>query len=613
MRMTKTVTLGLGLALVAGMVTAPVVTARAETVRESYIVPTKHGDLYVEVAKPSADFSGPVILTYSPYSNLWVTLKGTRTYDADRWTKQGYIRVFADVVGTGNSGGCYDYGGKREKDTAHALVEWVAKQKWSNGKIGMIGGSYEGTTAIAAATTKPRHLTTIVPEGAISRWYDYAYSSGVRYLHNNEYLGHQGASALDDEGFDTPVAFDFGLAVPPPLDVQDPTWAERVGSTMSPCDEIEHTERGYDDTPDYDKFWVERDYVRDADKIDIPVLVSHNWGDWNVKQEHAINLYRALKRSPNKKLYMGSRWDDHGVPGGKYQKTVDAWFAHYLKGVDNGIEDMPDVTSQMADYDGATKWYTGKWPKTTDVELIAQNQPPTEIGGHPWFILPTKPIMFPGSPPPRAGFPSTGINTESHANHHGRSNHDWFWFESPLLDRNVRIFGEVKVQIYSTIGRKWITYTPSIVDVDPAVHTTVANNHVSTDPKGLVAVTRGWLDTRYRKSLSKQVDVEVGKPFQTTVIAKPTDYTFKKGHYIALNIQTEQNEWMVPKPYVGCDDLPEPSPGDTDNCLYVRINWEEAKTRVILPIVDAPKNSLKLFMPPGHDHGKKKCGLPVCP
>ena len=55
---------------------------------------------------------------------------------------------------------------------------------------------------------KPPHLTTIIPEAAISRWYHYAYSGGIRYFLNNE--------NPTDEGIDTPLGFDFGFAIRPP-------------------------------------------------------------------------------------------------------------------------------------------------------------------------------------------------------------------------------------------------------------------------------------------------------------------------------------------------------------------------------------------------------------
>lgn len=301
--MGKTVRRAFTLALVAIGLQAPPAAAY-ETTNESYVVDTRHGQMYVEVVRPTengATVRGPAIFTYSPYSVLG------RNGDASRWVPRGYARVWADVVGTGNSGGCYDYGGIREKETGYDLVEWIAAQPWSTGKVGMLGASYNGTTATATAVMDPPHLATIVPEAGISRWYEYAYSGGIRYFLNNE--------NPSDEGVDTPLAFDFGFAIPPPLDVNDPTWAERVETTVRPCDELVHSERGYDnDTPDYDSFWLERDYVAAAGRIDVPVLVAHNWGDWNVKQEEAINLYRALRNAPVKKLFMGTRWSGHGRP-----------------------------------------------------------------------------------------------------------------------------------------------------------------------------------------------------------------------------------------------------------------------------------------------------------
>jgi X-Pro dipeptidyl-peptidase len=538
---------------------------------ESYVVPTRHGELYVEVVRPidsaGQTVRGPAIFTLSPYSILG------RNDDASHWVPHGYARVWGDVVGTGNSGGCFDYGGRREKESGYDLVEWIARQPWSTGKVAMIGGSYNGTTATATAVMRPPHLTTIVPEAGISRWYDYAYSGGIRYFLNNE--------NPTDEGVDTPLAFDFGLALPPPLDVSGAGWADRVRSTITPCDELTHTQYGYDDTPDYGAFWLERDYIVDAPKIRIPVLVAHNWGDWNVKQEDGIKLYRALTNSANRKLYMGTRWEGHGRPGGDYQKTVDAWFDHYLMGVPNGIQRTADVHSEMSTYDGPVGWYAGSWPSTRDVTLFAQY---ASGGDYPWRLLPSGPAVTPASP--QATFVSTGTNTETAANANPRANEGWLWFETPLLARDVRIFGEVRVRLWSTVERSWITYTPTIVDIDPSQRILGPGQAIALDDRGLYSTTRGWLDSRYAQTLTKQSFIEPGQPFGITIVEKPQDYTFKKGHLIGLNVQTEINDWSLPKPLAGCVTLA---------CNTVRINWEAGKTAVTLPIVGAPKNPAILF------------------
>lgn len=559
--------------LLAAAPAAPAASKPFDIVTKDYIVPTRHGKIYVEVAHPARNgeiVEAPAIFTYSPYSLLGAPPHFRRSSGVSRWVPQGYARVWADVVGTGNSGGCYDYGGKREKQTGYDLVEWIGTRKWSTGKVAMIGGSYEGTTATAAAVTDPPHLTTIVPEAAISRWYEYAYSGGIRYSGNNE--------NPTDEGFDTPFAFDFGLAVPPPLDVTNPSWGDRVEDAVTPCEEVEHTEHGYDTTPDYDRFWRERDYIRKADNVDIPVLVAHNWGDWNVKQEEAINLYRALDNSPNRKLYMGTRWAGHGTPGGKdspYYNTVEAWMDHYLMGADNGIQNMPKIHSMRSDYTGPLTEYAGGWPDTSAVKLWGQR---VDTGGYQWRLLPSRPPRPGGDRAAR--YLSTGTNAELDANTAPHANTEWVFYQSPVLERDVRIFGKIEVQIYSTIDREWITYTPTIIDYDPTIGT------AAMSPYGPVSVTRGWLDSRYRKSLAERVPVEPGKRFSMKVVEKPQDYTFKKGHRIGLTVQTEIIEWNVPKP-----------PPCTTPCPEVRTHWQIGNTNVTLPVVNAPSNLRRLFEP----------------
>ena len=594
----------MGVALAVAAIASAFVAPQAQAapfdqVTASYIVPTDHGKLYLAVVHPARGekiVPGPVILSYTPYAALG------RNGDADTFVPDGYVRATADVVGTGNSGGCWDYGGKKEQRTAYQLVEWIAKQKWSTGKVGMIGGSYVGTTATMAAAARPPHLTTIVPQAGISHWYGYAYSGGVRYTYTNEPLGHEGTSALDDEGFDTPLAFDFGLAIPPPIDVQGEDWQGRVASTIAPCDELEHTQHGYDDTPDYNAFWKERDYLKDAAKITIPVLVSHNWGDWNVKQDEGWELFKALKNSENAVMFFGSRYEDHGAPAHEdYGKTVKKWFDHYLMGKDTGVDKLPAVISQTSDSNGAGKLIYGV-PKTRDVHLIGQMWPLVEPGQYAWQLLPHKPIDMSFGPSPDTSatqFPITGANLESHASHHGQANHEWFWLESPPLKKDIRIFGEIKVQIYSSVEREWITLTPSLYDVDPGDHQIVAGNHIATDPKAVVAMTRGFLDSRYREGLGKQVMVKPGKAFEATVETHPIDYTIKAGHYLALNIQTEIIEWMLPKIYPGCDAVPDPQ--NEDCCSYIKIFLDEARTRVILPVVNGPKDAGSLFGG-AHDH-----------
>src|SRR5687768_14627722 len=89
----------------------------------------------------------PVLLTYSPYNTLAENTPGNLANDdlGQKFVPRRYARAVADVLGTRNSSGCWDYGGANETQSGVDLVKWLAHQRWANGRVGMIGGSYDGT------------------------------------------------------------------------------------------------------------------------------------------------------------------------------------------------------------------------------------------------------------------------------------------------------------------------------------------------------------------------------------------------------------------------------------------------------------------------------------
>jgi X-Pro dipeptidyl-peptidase len=538
------------------------------SVTVSYVVPTRDAQIYLEVVQPTAAgrvVPAPVILTYSPYSILG------RNGDADHWVPLGYARAYADVIGTGNSGGCYDYGGNREKRTGHDVVEWLARQLWTTGKVGMLGGSYDGTTQYATAITHPRGLAAIVPEAAISRWYDYAYAGGIRYTDTDEDLGHEGPGAAGDEGVDTPLGFDYGFAIPPPADVQDADWQQRVGSTIRPCDELAHTGEAYNLTPDYDGFWLDRDYVKDLPSVHIPVLVASNWGDWNVKQKNGWDAYHALTHSICRKLYMGTRWAGHGTPpGAAYSQTVDRWFARWLKGERNGVERMPAVTSQTSDDKKALSYLAGPEPRPASLPLYLGG----DVGAGTL------------SPAPRdatkggtvaISYLDTGTNTEAFAATHPYATGPYLAFTSPVLKRDVRVFGRPTLRLWSAVSAQWETITPSLLDLDPAKYGGSGAATSATDPSAAVALTRGWLDSRYRDGLDHEVPMTPNALTSMSIALFPTDYTVRKGHRLVLLVQSEDLDWAIAKP----------DPARTDPTVL--IDWNRARSSLTLPVVGSTR------------------------
>ncbi|MDQ3991294.1 MAG: CocE/NonD family hydrolase, partial [Actinomycetota bacterium] len=103
----------------------------------------------------------PVILTYSPYNNLNGAQPANSSI-AMRYNPRGIAFASADLLGTRGSTGCWDYGGLKEQQSGVDVVKFLAGKKantegefltWSNGNVGMTGGSYNGTTATMVAAT----------------------------------------------------------------------------------------------------------------------------------------------------------------------------------------------------------------------------------------------------------------------------------------------------------------------------------------------------------------------------------------------------------------------------------------------------------------------------
>jgi X-Pro dipeptidyl-peptidase len=482
----------------------PGAASAAEPIFEKYKVPTVGGaEINVEVMRPADNPAAPVILTYSPYNTLSETTTPNLANDdlGQRYVPRGYARAVADVLGTRNSSGCWDYGGAAEQQSGVDLVNFLAAQPWTNGRVAMIGGSYDGTTAtmVAARGEDVPGLVAIVPIAGISRWYGYAYGDGVRYFLNSE--------RPTDEGIDTPLAFDFGLARTPPTDPTDPLYAEKLASRANPCESADHTVKGYDRTPDYDSFWLERDYRKDAANIRAAALVAHGWQDYNVKQEEGVDLYRALTNTPFKRLYM---WQaGHSTPGApNWQPLLDRFFDHTLLGADNGVDTEPPVITEGR---SASQTSTGfrtetDWPppdtRLTTLELT---------GGT---------------------FTDTGSTTEEQSTRMPEAQTSWLFRTGGPLAADTRMTGAARLRLTLSVDRDHAQLAPVLVDVAPDGTTKT--------------VSRGFLNLRYRNGLGQAEPIPPDEPIQATVTFKPQDQTFEAGHRIGVILQGSNTVWAVP-------------------------------------------------------------------
>lgn len=135
----------------------------------------------------------------------------------ENFVPHGYAFAAVSVRGTGQSGGCMDFMGPVEQKDIDRTLTWLGTQDWSNGNVGMIGKSYDGSTPWTAAATGNAHLKTIVPIVGMPSIMDasirYGHSGLLTYLGGgNHHLYWINSLAPDNGGLKPDRAFCPGIA-----------------------------------------------------------------------------------------------------------------------------------------------------------------------------------------------------------------------------------------------------------------------------------------------------------------------------------------------------------------------------------------------------------------
>ncbi|MCP4247847.1 MAG: CocE/NonD family hydrolase, partial [bacterium] len=125
------------------------------------MVPMRDGvKLAVDIFRPEGEGRSPIVLSQIPYNKNGGASRA-------RWlAARGYAVVNADVRGRYESEGDWDPFDPKHKTDGYDLVEWLARQPWSTGKVGTWGLSYMGWTQWWTATQTPPALVCMVPEVA---------------------------------------------------------------------------------------------------------------------------------------------------------------------------------------------------------------------------------------------------------------------------------------------------------------------------------------------------------------------------------------------------------------------------------------------------------------
>jgi putative CocE/NonD family hydrolase len=288
--------------------------------------------LVADITLPERGKSFPVVLVRTPYARVSDRIVGW----ADFFAASGYAFVAQDVRGRGDSGGTFEPWAC-EFDDGYDTIEWVAAQDWCNGRVGTLGGSYEGWTQWAAAARHPPALKAMVTSGSPGRWFrDWPYRYGAFYAADYfEWLARTSGRLVQ------PVPFpDWSFVVnhrqPRRLDADSGLPLARWQEAL--------------DHDTYDEYWHSLD-ITGYEEMDIAVL--HVTGWWDACSPGEIHHFQELAaRSPagrRQQLVLGP-FDHHGavvtgsLPSGDLgiaavgalstESLWAGWFDRFLRGDD---------------------------------------------------------------------------------------------------------------------------------------------------------------------------------------------------------------------------------------------------------------------------------------
>ncbi|HEV3475444.1 MAG TPA: CocE/NonD family hydrolase [Actinomycetota bacterium] len=341
-----------------------------QTVRETYRLSAADGEkLYVQIVRPDpAQYSArktgklPVILEASPYHGTLADRDGTRIFpdpvDASGkklgltgyFAPRGYAVAMMDLRGTGRSTGCLDHLGQKDASDLKIVIEWLASQPWSNGRVGMTGHSYVGSTPSVAAAQAPKGLATIVPSAGLASMYDHQFQAGVPY--NLQWVGPMYAYEALAIQRDMPPG-----APAPPLS-SGPTgdnWENKPNPQFGCGMQNSALTAGSGQvTGQYEQWHALRDWSDGAAKANIPIFMVHGVNDNAARIPAAEWFFADRGMRAGDKVWIG-QWD-HGSTNGRcggiygfrvlhptcrfdqFQYALHAWFDKHLmrRNVDTG-------------------------------------------------------------------------------------------------------------------------------------------------------------------------------------------------------------------------------------------------------------------------------------
>jgi putative CocE/NonD family hydrolase len=508
--------------------------------------------LRCDVYRPDKEEAWPTLLLRLPYN------KSDPRYhvmlDPVRMAKNGYAVIWQDCRGTGASEG--EFRPFNEGEDGYDSVEWAASRPWSNGKVGMLGGSYHGSTQWAAAKEQPTHLEAIFPTMISPGLRELIYEGGTFQLHTalqwglfmsllrlprmgldrekmSQFMGKliMASDNLDDEaGF---------------LPLKDQPVLKETALAPFYFDWLEH--------PDHDDYWESTTWTS-FEKTTVPVHLMTGWYD--IFLRGTLACFQGMKENGgserarnNIKLLIGP-WA-HSVDLSQQVGDIDfglfaagptidivglqlKWFDHWLKGSDHGLMGEAPIRIFVM---GHNKWRDEKeWPlaRTAYTRFYlhsdgrangsggngALDTTPPGKEGHDLFLYdPRNPVPSIGgsvlSRTGRAGpFDQAGIEERS----------DILVYSTSPLDDDMEVTGPIEMILFAATSAPDTDFTAKLVDVWPDGR---AYN-----------LSEGVIRARYRSTERGQSLIEPEAVHEYRIDLGATSNVFQRGHRIRIEVSS---------------------------------------------------------------------------
>lgn len=502
-------------------------------------IPMNDGvELSADVFRPASQGKFPAILGYHPYVPGPQTApirpsgfssiafrnaameKGNgflEAGDPSFFVRRGYVHVVASIRGTGKSLGNYPFLGPQEPQDGYEVIEWIARQPWCDGNVGMFGISYFARIQQFIASLNPPHLKCIfAPWASTDLYRDSLYHGGI--LAQNWALAW--TKALSINSYESECLSEWGearyrQAIEEALQDED----LRANPELVRC--LEQPEKGLNAlvvdiliNPLDGPFWEKRKV--DYKPISVPAYIGADWGIYGLHLQGAFRSWENLT-SPKKMVIGPPAYLDRPLYQLQYESL--RWFDYWLKGMETGIMDEPPVRLFVS--------ATRQWENREDWPLPETKWTP--------FYLHENGLLW-----EREHFPNEGCSS-IHDSSWGR---EFIEFSSAPIVEETEVMGPVTLNIYASTSDKEVLWFVSLREVDPEGQERI--------------LTRGWLRGSHRAvdpdrckaykpfhTHGKSEPLIPGEIYEFNIPLVPTGNLFRAGSRIKLKI--------------ACSDDPAPS------------------------------------------------------